>query len=152
MRICDVNSGTQQHTSSIISVVASKYRDFFCDKMPERCVVYGCNNTRNISEGISLHVVPFFDDERQEAKKQRKKWVDFVCRMRSKWTPSRRSVICSAHFKLEDFSNSYARVGEESSMANRWLQRDDFRIIAFPTVYAIKESQTTDRDKRMVSL
>lgn len=41
--------------------------------MPERCVVYGCSNTRNVREGISLHAIPFSGDERTEAKKKKKK-------------------------------------------------------------------------------
>ena len=28
--------------------------------MPDRCVVYGCSNTRDVKEGISLHVIPFY--------------------------------------------------------------------------------------------
>ena len=31
--------------------------------MPERCVVYGCSNTRDLKEGISLRVIPFYGDE-----------------------------------------------------------------------------------------
>ena len=121
--------------------------------MPERCVAYGCSNTRDVREGISLHVIPFCGDERAEAKKRRKKWVDFVCQTRANWKPTTRSVICSKHFKLEDFSHHYANVGEEGSLANRWLKRDEIGIVSFPMIYpsSTEEQQPTARDKRMVS-
>jgi hypothetical protein len=38
--------------------------------MPEKCIVYGCSNTRNVKEGISLHGIPFSGDERAEARKE----------------------------------------------------------------------------------
>ena len=120
--------------------------------MPERFVVYGCSNTRDVKEGISLHVIPFSADERTEPKKRRKKWVDFVCRTRANWKPTTRSVVCSQHFKTEDFSHCYANVGGEGSLASRWLKRDEIGIVVFPTVYpkSNKEQQPTARDKRMV--
>jgi hypothetical protein len=36
--------------------------------MPERCVVYGCNNTARSEKGISLYRIPYCDDNRQVAK------------------------------------------------------------------------------------
>ncbi len=121
--------------------------------MPERCVVYGCSNTRNVREGISLHAIPFSGDERTEAKKRGKKCVDFVCRTRANWKPTTRAVICSKHFKLEDFSHCYANVRDEGSLSNRWLKRDEIGIVAFPSIYptSTEEQQPTSRDKRMVS-
>ena len=61
--------------------------------MPERCVVAGYNNTRNVEERISLHVIPFYGDERKEAKKRRKRWTDFLEQKRVKWTASKRSAL-----------------------------------------------------------
>ena len=120
--------------------------------MPERCVVYGCSNTRDVREGISLHVIPFSGDKRTEAKKRGKKWVDFVCPTRANWKPTTRSVICSKHFKLEDFLHYYANVGEEGSLTNHWLKRDEIGIACFPTIYPSSTiQQPTARDKRMVS-
>jgi hypothetical protein len=120
--------------------------------MPEKCVVYGCSNTRNVKEGISLHGIPFSGDERAEAKKRRRKWVDFVSRTRAKWKPTPRSVICSKHFNVEDFSHCYANVGEEGSLANRWLKRDELGIAVFPSIHlsTTKDKQPNPRDKRMV--
>ena len=40
-------------------------------KMPTRCVVGGCSNTRNLQEGIGLHAIPFNGDDRPEAKNRR---------------------------------------------------------------------------------
>ena len=45
--------------------------------MPARCVVGGCSsNTINMQEGIGLLTIPFDDDDRPEAKKRRKRWVE----------------------------------------------------------------------------
>ena len=68
-------------------------------KMPKRCIAAGCSNVRNLKEDISLHKLPFYNDDRTEAKKRRKKWVDFVRLKRAKWQPSQSSVLCSEHLK-----------------------------------------------------
>jgi hypothetical protein len=75
------------------------------EKMPKRCVVVaGCNNIGDKEKEISLHAISYSGDERPEAKKRRKKWTDFVIRLkRAKWTLTSYSVICSEHFKPEDF-------------------------------------------------
>ena len=125
--------------------------------MPERCVAAGYNNTRNVEERISLHVIPFYGDERKEAKKRRKRWTDFVEQKRVKWTASKRSVACSEHFTADDFTHRYANLdveeeGKQLPIANRWLKRDDLGITVLPTVHTAREQQrpTTDRDMRMV--
>ena len=41
--------------------------------MPARCVIGGCSNTRNRQEGVALHTIPFYGDDRPEAKKRRKR-------------------------------------------------------------------------------
>ena len=58
-------------------------------KMPNKCVVGGCSNAPDLPSGIGLHTIPFFGDEHHEAKKRRKKWVDFVKAKRAKWEPTR---------------------------------------------------------------
>ena len=60
--------------------------------MPNTCVVLGCSNVANPAEGISLHFIPFAGDERPEAKRRRKQWVDFV-RKRAKWEPTPNSSV-----------------------------------------------------------
>ena len=37
--------------------------------MLTKCVLGGCSNTRNIQEGIALHAMRFYGDDRPEAKK-----------------------------------------------------------------------------------
>ena len=46
--------------------------------MPHKCVVGGCSNVRSLENGIGLHTIPFYGDERPEAKKRRMRWIDFV--------------------------------------------------------------------------
>ena len=46
--------------------------------MPARCVVGGCSNVPNAEQEIALHFIPIVDDERPEAKKRRRQWVNFV--------------------------------------------------------------------------
>ena len=46
--------------------------------MPDKCVIFGCNNQPSKTEGISLHPTPFEGADEPEKRKRRKKWVDFV--------------------------------------------------------------------------
>ena len=73
-------------------------------EMPTRCVAAGCGNVKNPEEGISMHFIPYYGDERPEPKRRRKKWVDFVKQKRARWEPSKTSVLCSVYFKPEDFT------------------------------------------------
>ena len=124
--------------------------------MPKRCVVAGCDNVADKEKGISLHRIPYLQDERPEAKKRRKKWVDFVNLKRAKWTPTPHSVICSEHFKPEDFTRRFSHVegeGETSdSVGNRWLTKDEIGISVFPTIMPTSDAgaQHSVREKRMV--
>ena len=125
-------------------------------KMPKRCVAAGCSNERNL-EGISLHKLPFCGDDWPEAKKRRKKWVDFVRLKRAKWEPSQSSVLCSEHFKREDFVRS-ADLGDEKNhhTSKRWLKTDDLGVNVFPSVHAktlvpnANQKPVSKRSKRMV--
>ena len=63
-------------------------------EMPTRCVAAGCG----------MHFIPYYGDERPEPKRRRKKWVDFLKQKRARWEPSKTSVLCSVHFKPEDFT------------------------------------------------
>lgn len=78
------------YISSYFSIV---FRAVKLDKVPERCAVAACGSISNVKEGLSLHVIPYYDDDRPEAMKRRKKWIDFVSQKRAKWTPSKRSVM-----------------------------------------------------------
>lgn len=48
-------------------------REEFAAKMPSRCVAGGCSNTPDLEKGIGLHSIPYFGDDRPQAKKRRKK-------------------------------------------------------------------------------
>ncbi|XP_044171287.1 uncharacterized protein LOC122955584 [Acropora millepora] len=78
--------------------------------MPNKCVVGGCSNAPDLPSGIGLHTIPFFGDERHEAKKRRKKWVDFVKAKRAKWEPTKNSVVCTKHFRVQILDDSLANL------------------------------------------
>ena len=127
----------------------------FLEEMPTICVAAGCSNQKDEAKGISQHVIPFFEDDRPEAKRRRKKWVDFVKQKRAKWEPSKRSVICSVHFKPEDFERRFALGESGGKSMPRWLCKDQFGCCVFPTIHAVgKEDaigEPSKREKRMVS-
>ena len=93
-----------------------KVRSKLVANMPHRCVVGGCSNIRSLEKGIGLHTIPFYGDERPEAKKRRKRWIDFVRLKRAQWEPTKSSVICSKHFKPDDFVRNYVVEGPRSSI------------------------------------
>ena len=33
--------------------------------MPEMCVIYGSNTTRNAKEGIYIHAIPYLDEKKE---------------------------------------------------------------------------------------
>ncbi|KAH9364689.1 hypothetical protein HPB48_022916 [Haemaphysalis longicornis] len=61
--------------------------------MPPRCVAYGCSNSC-ATPNTSLHKFP-------KCVKLRKLWTLAV--RRHKWEPTNHGVLCSAHFREEDF-------------------------------------------------
>lgn len=107
--------------------------------MPNRCVVAECNNTSNLAEGIAIHVIPFYGDNRLEAKKRRKKWVNFVKSKRDRWEPTRHSMICSKHFNEEDFVHVFSVQGEKVPNIIPRLKKDDFGVHVYPTIHNIKK-------------
>jgi len=131
-----------------------RYWSKIAGNMPHRCVVGGCSNVRSLENGVALHTIPFYGDERPEAKKRRKRWVDFVKQKRAGWEPSKSSVICSKHFKADDFVRNYALINAKHAQSVPYLLRDSFGITAYPTVHAGElledEQPLGDRDKRMV--
>ena len=122
--------------------------------MPTRCVAGGCNSFPNLKEGIALHTIPFYNDDRPKARKRRKKWVNFVKRKRAKWEPTKTSAICSKHFKPEDFKRRFSFLpGQDSAFIPRLLT-DDLGVSVFPTVRAtslVPEKPESDRAKRKVT-
>ncbi len=68
--------------------------------MPNKSVVGGCFNVADAKQGISLHFIPFAGDERPEARRRRKLWVDFMRLKRAKWEPT--SVLMQVfHFLMQ---------------------------------------------------
>lgn len=119
--------------------------------MPTRCVAAGCSNFPDIKNGIVLHAIPYYEDDRPQARKRRKKWVDFVKCKRAKWEPTKTSSVCSKHFKSEDFKRMFSVLpGQDTSYIPR-LNTDDFGVNAFPTIHASQEEKPeSDRSKRKV--
>ena len=103
--------------------------------MPERCVVAGCSNITDIKNGVSLHRLPFFNDERPEAKRRRRKWIEFVNRKSVKWLPSKSSVVCSVHFMPEDFVNRFVALPELNEGLQRKVIEDDIGVVPAHSVY-----------------
>ena len=66
--------------------------------MPERCVVFGCNNVRSKEKGILLHPISFYGKSESEKQKGRRKWIDFVKSKRAHLEHTEHSVMCSEHF------------------------------------------------------
>jgi hypothetical protein len=74
-------------------------------KIPDTCIVFGCSNKSSSQKGISLH--------------------------RNKWAPTQMSAVCAAHFLPEDFTRQFVFVPGQSPRQTK----DDFGIVAFPSVY-----------------
>ena len=77
--------------------------------MPFYCVAANCTNKACLKDGISLHNIPYFNDEHAEAKRRRKVWVDtvdFVCAKRL-FVPSKTSTVCSDHCRTEDYERQF---------------------------------------------
>ena len=110
--------------------------------MPDRCVVGGCSAFPDVKKGIILHAIPILNDERPEAKKRRKKWVDFVKQKRAWWEPTRNSSVCSKHFTENDFVRRFTFVDEvaKKPFLPR-LKRDEIGVNVVPSIHA--EAVTT---------
>ncbi|KAK2862075.1 hypothetical protein Q5P01_001608 [Channa striata] len=68
--------------------------------MPDFCAAFGCSNERNDKtkqEGISFHRFP-------KDKVKRRAWTAAL--RRRNFEPNDRSVVCSCHFKSEDFDKT----------------------------------------------
>ena len=103
--------------------------------MPHRYVVGGCSHVRSSENGIALHTIPFYGDERLEAKKWRKRWIDFVRQKPEKcawWDPSQSLVICPKHFKADDFVRNYALIIEKQAQSVPYLVARQCRVYRLP--------------------
>ena len=122
-------------------VVCHRFR--FRSSTKRRCVVFGCSEVANSEKGISVHVIPYFENNRPVSVRRRKRWVDFVARTRKNWRDSQSSAVCSKHFTAEDFERCLTTdqlPGFERKFL-RTLRRDEHGINAFPTIYPQKRKQ-----------
>ena len=137
-------------------------------KMPDRCVVFGCDNSNSKEcreRGVSLHRIPYWNDDNPIAKRRRKQWVDFVCTKRANFQASKYSAVCNQHFKAEDFERPISTLPGFSGKLINTLRRDDVGIVAVPSIFKMPtlveaETETTaispkskrrSRKHRMVS-
>ena len=88
-------------------------------------------------KGIALHKIPFPNDQGGEAKKRRRKWIEFVKAKHARWEPTINSRICSAHFKPEDFVRRFAALPGQTSALLPRLITDDTGIAAVPSIHAV---------------
>lgn len=80
---------------------------------------------QHLQEGIVLHMIPFCGENYPELKKQ---WVDFVKLKHATWEPSK-MVICSKHFKPDDFVRSLDVSTEDRGISiTPWLAQDEYVI------------------------
>ena len=125
--------------------------------MMNSCVAANCTNKSSLSLGISLHTIPFFNDDRPEAKRRRKIWVDFV-KAKRVFQPSKASTLCSAHFLPEDYERRFSILPGQTRHNFPKLRSDDFGICVFSSIHAPSKESSSEppvqspRDRRMVSL
>lgn len=120
--------------------------------MPDRCVVFGCNNAASLEKEISVHRIPFLNDDRPEAKRRRKMWIDFVKMKRAHWTPTQASAVCSSHFTADDYERRFVSLPGLGKPCHPRLKRDEIGIKSFPTIFKPVLEETSDRSHRQVSL
>jgi len=90
-----------------------------------------------MQEGIALHTIQLYADDRPKSKKRRKRWVDLVKLKLSKRELSKTSVIYSKHSKADDFVRRLDVSSEEQWIPmTPWLKRDDYGINVFPLIHA----------------
>jgi hypothetical protein len=125
-------------------------------KMANSCVA-NCTNKSCLSSGISLHTTPFYNDDRPEAKRRRKIWVDFINAKRV-FVPSKTSTLCSAHFKPEDYERRFSILSGQTKPNYPKLRSDELGICVYPSIHADARETSREpvvqspRDRRMVSL
>lgn len=124
--------------------------------MVKSCVAANCTSKPSVSAGISLHVIPYFNDDRPEAKRRRKIWCDFV-KSKRVFEPSSSSTLCSAHFKAEDYARRFSLLPTQTKPNIARLKRDDLGVCVFPSIHVVSKETPSEpdigsaRDRRMVS-
>ncbi|XP_046858549.1 THAP domain-containing protein 5-like [Xenia sp. Carnegie-2017] len=81
----------------------------------------------------------------------RKRWVNFGKATCDKWVPTKNSAVCSEHFTKDSFSRQFGSFFESESKFAPRLIRDEFGIVAYPSIYPRKDdNELTTRDRRMM--
>ena len=79
--------------------------------MPEMCVIYSSNTTRNAKEGIYIHPIPYLDEKKEIM-------AEFVRGTRANWKSAGRSLrsvfiegftYCYGNFQEKDSCKSIAK-------------------------------------------
>ena len=120
-------------------------------KMPGRCVVFGCNksNSKECREkGVSLHRIPYWNDDNPIAKRRRKQWVNFVSMKRAYFKPSKYSAVCNQHFVALDFERPIPKLLGFSGKLINTLRRDDVGIVAVPSIFIAPAESRTEAQLR----
>ena len=156
---CDVTVGTgldhlskkhySVHYSNKFFTKANDAKRHAIKNMPNRCVVAGCSNVASTKTGISLHFIPFSDDQRPEAKKDANIGLILCAQKRAKWDPTPNSSICLAHFSKDDFAEIFSFSGKV-----RRLVSDEIGVVAIPkhANTSVEDLPSTARAKRAVSI
>ena len=76
--------------------------------MPDKCVIFGCNNRPSKTEGISTK--------------------------RAHWEPTKYSTVCSKHFRDNNYKVMFP--GLTKGNFQRRLSKDEIGICVFPTIQA----------------
>ena len=112
------------------------------------CVATNCTNKPSLKDGISLHNIPFFNDDRPEAKKRRKVWVDFV-KAKRLFEPSKSSTLCSDHFKPEDFERRFHMLPGQTKPNHQKLRTDDIGICVFPSIHKAPKASPSSKEMQV---
>ncbi|KAK2564730.1 THAP domain-containing protein 2, partial [Acropora cervicornis] len=122
MSVTELQDGLYRNVSAIHEETRKKLFTENAAKMVEKCVVYGCSNSKNKQKGISMRKIPSDSDPRAEVRRRRQRWIKFVNQTRKHWIPGKTSSICSVHFKHEDFTRPF------NSNLKRVLREDEFGV------------------------
>ena len=100
--------------------------------MPDKCVVFGCNNRPNKEKGISLIQLLLTGlMTRRSAKEERRSRLKRA-RKRARWEPTKYVAVCSKHFLDEDYSIMFSDLAKV--YFQRRLRKDGIGICVFPTI------------------
>lgn len=103
-----------------------------------------CNNT-NATPGVSMYLFPTNEVSRNQ-------WLNFVCRHRPDFRPTKTLVLCSVHFTPDCFTRRIDLIDSSEDVSkNRHLIKG-----SVPTIDAAIEQQeqpvSTDQKRRMVNV